>query len=333
MEEKEPELIDYLRIIWKRKYVIGIGTAAFICIAALVSFLAKPVYEIDALIQPGNFLAENQAGNFDRVVVEPPEQIADKVRHKSYNALIAAQLGKKERILPDIKAENIKNTLLARFWVRTSDIRLGKEVLDKLIDLVRADIDKKVKIEIKNLESSIKTNEILKQRSLEEIDILNKKLKIGAQREKDIQKEMESVKGKIAELEKEQLRVLGKENRSEIEALAMLLYSNEVQQSLQYYELLDEKLNKEKLEDENITSAIKEETSKIDQYDNTIKNLEERKGRIDPTKVIKNPTPGDKPVFPRMGLNVLVALIAGLMIFAFVAFLSEYIEKSKPKGT
>jgi capsular polysaccharide biosynthesis protein len=331
MEKKEPELIDYLRIIWKRKWIIGIGTIVLMAAALVFSFLVKPVYEIDAIIQPGNFFVQDQQGKFDQVVVESPQQIADKARRKSYDAMIAAKLGKDEGVLPEIKAENIKNTLLTRLWVKSSDTELGKGVLRAIIDMVREDIDLKIEVEIKNLDASIKNNEILKQRSIEEIEILGKKLKITAQRKKDIQIEMESLKGKIAELEREQLSVLKKEDRTEIESMAMLLYSNEVQQSLQYYEVLDEKLSREKLQEENITSAVKEELSKINQFDNTIKNLEERKGRIDRTKVIKNPSVGSEPVFPRTGLNVLVAFIAGMIIFTLVAFLMEYIKKSEPE--
>jgi len=329
MENKDPELMDYFWVIWRRKWIVGLGTVGLIIIAVIFGILVKPVYEIDAIVQPGNFLVQNQAGNFDRVVVEPPQQIADKVRRNSYDALIVAKLKKTEESLPKIEAENIKNTIYTRFWVRSSDVNLGKEILGTLIDIVKEDIDKVVEVEIKNLEFSIKANEILKQRSQGEIEILNKKLKISAQRKKGIEREMESVKGKIEELEKEQLRVLKKEDRNEMESIAMLLYSNEVQQSLQYYESLDEKLSKEKLFEESVFSAIKEEQSKIDNYENTNKNLEDKKGRIDYTKIIKNPVPDNKPVFPRNGINIFIALIAGVIIFTLIAFFVEYLEKSR----
>jgi capsular polysaccharide biosynthesis protein len=332
MKQNDPELIDYVWIIWKRKWIIGIGTIVFMAAAMGATLLIKPVYEIDAIVQPGQFLVEDRGGNFTQVVVEPPQQTADKVRHRSYQALIAAQLAIDEDILPKIEAENPKNTQLIRLWVRSSDTKLAKDVLQKIIAIVREDLDRKLTVEIKNLDSSIKADEILKQRSLEEIEILNKKQKIGAQRMKDIQAEMGSVKGKIAELEKEQLSVLKKESRTEIEGMAMLLYSNEVQQSLQYVESLNEKLSREKLQEEDINSAIKEELSKIDQYSNNIENLEERKGRIEQTRIIKDPNPGRDPVFPRMRSNILLAFVAGILLFTFLAFLIEYVAKNKPEG-
>jgi len=328
MKQKDPELMDYFWIIWKRKWFIGLGTVVLMAAAIGTSLVIKPVYEIEAIVQPGQFLVEDHQGNFTQVVVEPPQQTADKVRRRSYQASIAAQLAVEENNLPKIEAENPKNTQLTRLWVRSSNTKLAKDVLQKTIDIIREDLDRKIAVEIKNTDSSIKADEIRKQRSLQEIEILNKKQKIGAQRMKDIQAEMESVKGKIAELEKEQLSVLKKENRTEIEGMAMLLYSNEVQQSLHYVEFLNEKLSREKLQEENINSAIKEELSKIDQYSNNIDNLQERKGRIEQTRIVKEPTPGREPVFPRTGLNLLLAFVAGILLFTFIAFLIEYVEKS-----
>jgi len=59
MEEKEIELIDYLNVIWKRKWIIIIGTISCMIVAGTVSFILKPVYEIDTIIQPVNFFVEN----------------------------------------------------------------------------------------------------------------------------------------------------------------------------------------------------------------------------------------------------------------------------------
>jgi len=128
-------------------------------------------------------------------------------------------------------------------------------------------------------------------------------------------------------LEKEQLKVLKKENRTEIESLGMLLYSNEIQQSLRYNDLLNEKLSNEKLKEGNVNSDLQVEYASINKIDNTIVNLKERKGRIDYTKIIKEPTSSIYPVSPRKKLNVLIAGILGLMIFTLLAFFLEYIKR------
>ena len=329
MEEKEIELIDYLSVIWKRKWIIIIGTVLCMIIAGAVSFILKPVYEIDAIIQPGKFFVENEAGNFEEFVVEDPQQIADKVRHRSYDTLVAVELDLDVAELPEIKGENIRDTLLTRIWVRDHDVELSKKILDSLIVLLKKDIDMKIDIEINNVNAAIKANEIEKERRINQIEILKKKLRIIDQRKKDIIKEMDSVKIKINELEKEQLKVLKKENRTEIESLGMLLYSNEIQQSLRYNDLLNEKLSNEKLKEGNVNSDLQVEYASINKIDNTIVNLNERKGRIDYTKVIKVPTSSVNPISPKKMLKILVVGILALIIFTLLNFFLEYIERKR----
>ena len=101
MENKEIELVDYLRIIWKKKWLILFGTLLFLIIAIVMSYMMKQVYEIDSIIQPGKFFIQNQSGHFEQVVVEEPLQIADKVKHRSYNVKIAAELNMSVSNIPD----------------------------------------------------------------------------------------------------------------------------------------------------------------------------------------------------------------------------------------
>jgi capsular polysaccharide biosynthesis protein len=332
MEEKEVELIDYLKILWKRKWIIIIGTLLCMVFAGVVSFILKPVYEIDAIVQPGKFFTENETGNFEQVVVEDPQQIADKVRHKSYDEVIVAQMGLDATEFPELEAENIKDTLLTRIWIRDTDTTLAKRVLNTLLALIQGEIDEKIEIEIANIDALIKANEIEKERRIKEIGILKKKLKIINQRKVDIAEEMDTVKSRIEELEKEQLRVLRKETRSEMESMGLLLYSTEIQKSLQSYDMLNEKLSDERIKEENVNSDLEVENATINKIENQIAILKERKGRIDKTKVVKEPTASLNPVSPKKKLNVLIAAVLGFIVFVIFAFFYEYIQKQGLTG-
>lgn len=327
MQGKEVDLIDYFRILWKRKWTVLLGTFLCVVLVAVLSILFKPVFEIDTIIQTGKFLAENQAGNFEEVVVEEPNQIADKVNLKSYNALIAAQLNVNEKDLPKVNGEDVRNTLLVRMWIKDSDIELSKKVLSSLIAHLKEDIDDKIDIEINNIDTSINNQEIEKGRRLKQIEILKNKLKIIEQRKRDISKEMGSVRAKIDELEKAQLKVLKKENLGETESLGLLLYSTEIQQSLRTYDILNEKLSNEKLREEDINSDLELENSTIEKIENTIANLKDRKGRMDRTKIIKEPTSSVRPVWPRKKMNVLIAFIFGIIVFSLLVLFLEYLGK------
>lgn len=331
MKNKDIELVDYLKIIWKKKWLILFGTLLFIIVAVVTSLMMAPVYEIDSIIQPGKFFIQNQSGNFEQVVVEEPLQIADKVKHKSYNVKIAAELNVSVSSIPDIRAENIKDTLLARMWIHDSDVELSKKVLNALVILIKSEIDEKIDIEIANIDSTIRSNEIEKERRMKEIGILNKKLGIIGLRKKDISDEMKAARNRIKEMEKEQLKVLKSEDKSEAVSLGLLLYSNEIQQSYRNYDILNEKLSEQKLEEEDVNSALQGENASIAKIDNLIDNLKEQKGRIDHTKVIKAPESSLEPILPKKMLNIVVAIILGLLIFLTLAFFLSYLEEKKFK--
>ncbi|KKK47845.1 hypothetical protein LCGC14_3151090, partial [marine sediment metagenome] len=152
----------------------------------------------------------------------------------------------------------------------------------------------------------------------EEIKANINKLNISKQRKKEIEKEMSAIRKRIESLEKEQRLSLKKENRSESESLAMLLYSNEIQQSLEYHNTLNELLSTKKIEEEDLNLEID--------------NLNERKGRLDYAQLIKEPTSSIFPVFPKKKLIILITGILGLLIFTMLAFFLEYLEKQKAES-
>jgi capsular polysaccharide biosynthesis protein len=105
-----------------------------------------------------------------------------------------------------------------------------------------------------------------------------------------------------------------------METLSLVLYSNEIQQSLSNYDHLNEKQKNEKIEEENVKLALQVENATIEKLDDNIANLKERKGRIDYTKRIKEPTRSLYPVFPKKKLNVLIGTILGFVVFTLLAF-------------
>ena len=335
MDEYEDEfvLMDYLNIIWKRKWLIVISTLFLVIAVGIISFLLPSKWEIDAIIVPSKFLVQTEAGQFNEIVVVDPRQIASQINQESYNHLIVTQLNLDIREFPKLKAENLKNTNLVRVSTKEKDTEKAKLILFSLFNHLKRQLDEKMDIEIKGIDSDIKSQEIEKLRIKGEIKANKNKLNIVKQRKKDIEKEMNDIRKRTEVLEKEQQLSLKKENRSESESLAMLLYSNEIQQSLQYYSELNELLSSKKIEEENVNLEIENKKERINQIENEIDNLNERKGRIDHTQLIKEPTPSLYPVSPKKKLNVLIAGILGLMTFTMLSFFLESLEKHKQRVT
>jgi capsular polysaccharide biosynthesis protein len=397
MESNENELIDLLNVIWKRKWLIIIPTIICVLAAALVSFLLPKVWEVDAILLPSKFFVQTEQGRFEEVVVTDPKQIAGQINQESYNHMIAAELNLDITKFPKIKAENLRDTKLVRVAVRDKDIASAKSIIQSLFDHLKKELDRKIEVEtksidtqitiaensIKDLENEIKTRqsdikrknneiklkdldsqskEIDKDRIKQEIESNQNKLKISEERVGSIMEEMKSVKGRIDDLE-QQLKKAIAEQKEGGEAVSLLLYSNEVQQNLRYYNTLEENLSLEKVNQEDLRLANKENGEKIRQLDNQIsqtntekqiilteintitndiekirnkistaqseiKLLGDKKLRIDYAQLVKQPTASIKPASPKIMLNMLVAGISGLFIFTLIAFFVEYKNKN-----
>ncbi len=371
--EKEIELIDYLNVIWKRKWLIIIPTFFLVIAVGIYSFLLPKQWEIDAILVPSKFLTQTEQGTFVEVVVVDPKQIASQINERSHDHLIATELNLDIREFPKLKAENIKDTKLVRISTKANDVEKAKLILHSLFNHLKIDLDKKIDVEIKDLDtqvetnknliknkgfniknkgSEIKLNQIEKNKARQEIVSSENKLKISEDRVKSIMEEMKEVKKRTDELEKQQREALS-EKKQAIDAISLLLYSNEVQQNLRYYNTLDEKLSNEKIIQENLSLSKKEKGEGIKQLDTQIEKLnteidrinndiesvkneigflKERKARIDYTQFIKEPTSSLYPVSPKKKINVLISGILGLMIFTMLAFFLEYLEKQKVKS-
>jgi uncharacterized protein involved in exopolysaccharide biosynthesis len=291
-DEREIELIDVLNVIWKRKWLIIIPTFVFIAIAAVVSFLLPKVWEVDAIMLPSKFFVQTEQGRFEEVVVTDPKQIAGQINQESYNQMIAAELNLDIARFPRITAENLRDTRLVRIAVRDKDIARAKSILQSLFDHLKKELDTKIEVEtrsldtqisitensIKDLQNEIKTkesdikrknNEIIlkdldiqskeieKDRIKQEIESNQNKLKISQERVGSIVGEMKSVKGRVDDLEQLLKKTIA-EQKEGGEAVSLLLYSNEVQQNLRYYNTLEENLSLEKVNQENLRLSTKE---------------------------------------------------------------------------
>lgn len=327
--ENEFELMDYLNVIWKRKWLIIIPTFILVLFVGIYSFTLPKIWEIEALIVPSKYFLQTENGQFSEILVTDPKQIAAQINQKTYDRLIASKMKLDIEEFPKIEAENLLDTNLVKVSLRSQDRTKAKQILLALFDQLKTELDDKVKIEFKQIDSQIKSNEIEKLRLYEEIKTLKNKLNIIKKRESEIEKEIDETRKRMESLENEQRLSLKKENRNETESLALLLYSNEIQLSLRYHNSLNELLNSKKIEKENIILGIENQGKKINQIENENETLNEKKARIDYAELIKEPTSSLGPVAPKKKQMVIIAGMLGLFIFTMLAFFLEYIAKQK----
>jgi len=367
---KEINLMEYAEILWQRKWLIIIPTLLISIAVGIWSFLQTPVWEVDAIIQPSKFFSQSEQGQFVEVVVVDPKQVAGQINQASYNAMIADELNIDVRKFPDLKAENLRETKLVRVVVRDADTERASKILNSLFHHLKSDFDRKIDVEMKSLDAQIANKEtgvlqksldiksrdleiqakkIEKERIVKEIDSDKKKLEISEERQNNLLLEMKSVKTRIEEIDKQLQKVLS-EKQQIGEAVGLLLYSNEVQQNLRYYNTLDEKVSAEKVARETLHMDIRNNEEQLRQLDNQIVQIQnqqesirndtailktdiqllgQKKARIDYASLVKEPTPSLNPIAPKKKKNVLIGGFVSLVVFCFLALFLDYLKQNR----
>jgi len=366
----EVGLMDYLAVLWKRKWLVIIPTALCAMLAGVISYLLPPQWEVDILIVPSKFIVQTEQGQFAEVLVVDPKQVAALINQKSFDSQIAKELNLDAKSYPKIEAVSLRDTKLVKISVRDNNISRAKSILSLLFVHLKSEFDKKASVQFKDIDTQIafqenqinykelvirdslnkiKLIEIDMNKTKQEIHSLEQKLIISEERAKNLSEEMKTARTRIGDIETQQKKYLA-ETKEGAEAISNLLYANEIQNNLAYYNTLDEKLSMEKIAQENTRFSINDRNDKINQLNinmdesrneidkvkieiEDVKSqmafLAERKARIDYTQLIKEPTASPFPVSPKKAKNILIAGILGLLIFSIVAFFLEHIEKQK----
>lgn len=351
-QDEEISVFDTLEILWKRKWFILIPTLVLAAAAGLLGFRKTPVWEVDAIIQPGFYLFSDNAGQYRETPVADPFRMAVQINQQSLNKLIASELKLDERRFPELLAENLKNTWFIRTWLRVTDIDRGTKIMTSLLQHLKGEFDRKLDMEVKRLETQISEQEnlikdkraaivlleIQKTKNLAQIASEEAKIKISEERFLNISVEMKSAKIRTDVLEEQLTKAIEAQQKgNDAISLGLLLYSSQVQSNLQYYNLLDEKLNAEKVLQENSRLNVKSKTednketdarigilkNEIDNISNASKLILERKTHIRYAEVIKDPVASNRPVAPRKAMYILYGGLIGLAVFSLAALYLE----------
>jgi len=269
---EEIDLMDYVKVILKRKWLILILVLVTVIVASVFSFYTPKVYKIDTAIEIGTIARE-----MVREMIEEPAHLEEKIDSDIYVILIGGKLGISENKYPKIKTIHPKNTRLITAEVESSNPELDKNILEEINNLILEDHQGKIKV----------------KKELLEKDIERLKTKITS-----IEEEKKILEAKIELLEK---------IPSEEQTLAFqfaLFFTNE-------------KLEMEKQEIENLYLQIN--------------SLKRSLGDIQPTKIVKIPTISEKPIKPKILLNIIIAGVLGIFIGIFLAFFQEWWKKNKGK--
>ena len=327
--EDEIELIDYLRVLWKWKWLIIAGTLICAVVAAVISLQMPRIYEISTVIEPG---ITGVKDNGSYMYIDSVANISGKINEGVYNRRIQEALNlnplKTEVEFKTAIVKEVSMIKLTSQWQEES-VDLGIKVIGQLIRFFSDDyggiIEHKKNGYDKQL--TLKMSSIEKTRS--EIKLQQATFKNVRQRKEQLLEEIRGVKDNTERLMQQRDTLLKDKNPGK--DLSLLLYSTTIQQNVAYFNQLSNQVYDLRTMEKRTENKIDKLSKNINDIKAQINTLNLEKGLISNIKVIQEPEVSLHPVKPKKKQIVLLGGVVGLFFFVFLAFFIEYIKNaSKP---
>ena len=286
--EDEIELIDILRVIWKRKYLIMGGTLACGLIAAIISLSMPKTYMITMILEPG--IVTIKANN--NYYIDSPENIKFMIDSGVFNKDIATGL----QIL------NILKDLLLKKY--SDKVALFKKSYVNDLIIKREEISKH-EAELQTIKNNIINMEKRVDQLKADIKLLNKNT--------------------IKLVEKRDIIVSAHKNQNNI--LAAILYNNMLQHNFALVSFYKNETNDCLSQKQQYSLKLKETEENINILKKVISEINLQKDIVQNIQVIQPPNQSRNPVKPKVKLNIVLAILAGGFIMLFISFFVEYLSK------
>ena len=327
--DDEIELMDYLRVIWKWKYLIMAGTLICAVAAGVISLSMPKVYRIDMVIRPG-ILSIQPDGK--HTYIDSLNNIKTTIEAKTFSGEVSSNINTGNNNgsvgLLNLKVDIPKNSNALRVSCRTPNVEIGLRALNQVRELLLKKYSERV---------AYFQNEYELQISLKKSNFAdsNAKRRASQQHIKNAQKRIDELISQIGFI-KEQRNLLIQEkskifsnNTNESNILSAGLYTNTIQQNITlentYRQQINEHITKregEKLDLEKLDGEIKRLLEEI-------KGLESKKDNVQNIEILQPPTRRPHPIKPKTKVNVMLATVVGLFALLFLAFFLEYIQKHR----
>jgi len=327
--DDEIKLMDCLKVIWKRKRLIILGTIVSAIVAGVISFLMPKVYSIQMVLEPGiikvsedgqNIYAESQGnikalietGAFDRDILNSLKDTNKNHIPKFLHYKVTVPIG--------------SNAIMISY--QAPDIKLGVDILKKLSELLQnrhsqrgIRYKNKLMIEIQANKTEVSNLVAEKEASKQMIKNIDKRIS-------GLVSEISDMKRNTKSLIKERNQFVLKGNNKQ-DILSIILYANILQQDLTFTSILNNDLGQLVLKRDEEKVYLENLKNKIARLEQEIKNLDYRKTHIQNIQTIQPPTSGPVPIKPKKNLIVVLGAVFGLFLMLFLAFFLEYIQRHR----
>jgi capsular polysaccharide biosynthesis protein len=327
--EEEVNLMDYVKVLLKRKWLIMACFLVFLLVAGFMIFITPKVYKIETVLEVGRI--QMRAEESSEQLIESPIQLLGKIEGDVYGIKVRQNLNITEQRWPEIKVDNPKDTNILVISIESTDTEQAKQILMEENDLIITDHQKIIETKKELLEKEAEGIE-------EKVKTIQEDIKITLDKIIPLENDILRIEAKILILEEE------KENlESKVSALQEQLVFEQTPGT--QFALFDakERLADKKQETEDLYLRINSLRSSIENYNSEINSLERtitdynfqinslrvNIEEIRPTEIVKRSTISENPVEPRPLLYMAIAGILGIFIGIFWAFGKEWWETSK----
>ena len=324
--EDEINLIDYLRVLWKWKWLIMGGTLICAIVAAIISLQIPRIYEISTIVEPGIAGVKND-GSF--IYIDSVANIGGKIDEGTYNRRIEdalhldpLKIGVKFKSVVSKNANVVKVT--SQWKEKNTDLGMkyaGQLVRFLIDDYERIVNHRKVVVDgqIFSMQNNIKKLETQSQLLVEILRDIKRRMD-------GLKREVNNVKNNTENLIKQRDSLL-KEAKAETE-MSLLLYSTTIQQNISYMNQISNQIYEFREKEKEVLREIGEMESGIDSAKTEIATLTINKEMVSNIKVIQEPEVSLHPVKPKKKQIVLLSVVVGLFFMIFLAFFIEYIKNA-----
>jgi len=228
--EDEIALIDILRVIWKWKYLILIGTAVCALLAAIISFSMPKIYRINMALQPG-IVSINKTGQ--KVHIDSSNNIKTIIETNLLHNEIMKYFQKSHSInlsnLPKFKVTIQKGSNIVKVSHETEHIDSGINILKALVEALQEIYEEIIKIYWDKYDKEIQS----KKAEIAVLEAESTFSKQGLKREQERIKEIETI---IAEMAKNNIILIREKNKAiqnkkNRDTNLLAFYNNTIQQN------------------------------------------------------------------------------------------------------
>lgn len=344
-DERDVELIDYLRVLWVHRWLIGLGTVALACLAVVYSMSVPRTYQASLLLKIGTVFSANAEGARLGLIEDPKtisqvltgDAMLEKLRRNL--ALDGLTIG---GLRSALKVKVVKNDLDA---AATTLLELG---------LTLPDPQKAVSGLVFLADELTKEHSAQYAAGLAIIDreqeSLTEKIRVGELQQAALKRQIadlraqmaaeskyrETLERNIARLEAEMSQARSrlsemKPDASEALWEQTLFQSRQIHLDELYQERNESELRGRKAQADiySVESSATHLSGQRADYENRIVTLAAYRTRSENTKVRSAPVLPEVPAGPRRTLIVALAAMIGLFGFTVAAFLVEYVRSAK----